>query len=229
MRAKILWRAVGLIFVTSTILIGATCGVAARRANSLLARQEPPAAASPQSTSPQSTPPPTKPPPAADSSDTLAPSPHSVHAHTLKVWTNEDLIGTRTAADVYMFAKEAKAAADQAAAFQTITSCFAPSQPEATPEDTKKAIDETTQLIHETDNGIAQAKGQLADDPEGLRTRDQAELNRRTAERNRLLEQLHTLQDRMQQMTPKSAPETAPAPGSEVSLPPAASAAPQPQ
>ena len=113
-----------------------------------------------------------------------------------------------------MFAKEAKAAADQVAAFQTITSCFAPSQPETTPEDTKKAIDETTQLIHETDNGIAQAKGQLADDPEGLRTRDQAELNRRTAERNRLLEQLHTLQDRMQQMMPKSAAETAPAPGS---------------
>src|SRR2546421_12672273 len=104
MRTKILRRATGLIFVISAILIGATCGVAARRARSLLATQDPPAAASPQSTSPQSTPPPTKPPPAAGSSDTSAPSPHSVHAHTLKVWTNEDLIGTRSAADVYMFA-----------------------------------------------------------------------------------------------------------------------------
>jgi len=142
---------------------------------------------------------------------TSAPSPHSVHAHTLKIWTDEDLIGTRTPADLYIFAKEAKAAADQTAAFLTITSCFAPNQPEASREETQQAVDQITQSIREADNGIAQARSQLAEDPEGLRTRDQAELNRRTAERIRLLEQLHTLQDRLQQMMPKPPSDTAPA------------------
>jgi hypothetical protein len=130
------------------------------------------------------------------------------------------LIGTRTPADIYMFAKEAKAAADQTAAFLTITSCFAPNRPETTREETQQAIDETTQSIREADSGIAQARSQVAEDPEGLRTRDQAELDRRTAERNRLLEQLHTLQDRLQQMTPKPTSDTAPAGDAGAPVPP---------
>ena len=195
-----------VIFMTCAILFSGKCGVARPNAPALLARQDPTPAAPPPSSSPQSTPPPGATPPV-----TSAPSPHSVHAHTLKIWTNEDLIGTRTAADLYMFAKEAKAAADQTAAFLTITSCFAPNRPETTREETQQAIDETTQSIREADSGIAQARSQVAEDPEGLRTRDQAELDRRTAERNRLLEQLHTLQDRLQQMTPKPTSDTAPA------------------
>ncbi len=46
--------------------------------------------------------------------------------HKLKVWTNDDLLATRTPADIYMFAKEAQDAANAAAAtFQAVTSCFA--------------------------------------------------------------------------------------------------------
>jgi len=204
-----------MIFMTCAILFSGKCGVARPNAPALLARQDPTPAAPPASSSPQSTPPPAATPPV-----TSAPSPHSVHAHTLKIWTNEDLIGTRTAADLYMFAKEAKAAADQAAAFLIVTSCFAPNQPEATREETQQAIDETTQSIREADNGITQARSQLAEDPEGLRTRDQAELNRRTAERTRLLEQLHTLQDRLQQMTPQPTSDTTPAAGVGAPVPP---------
>jgi hypothetical protein len=169
-------------------------------------RQDPAPAAQQQSGQPS------PPPPTAPSATPAPPSPHAVRAHSLKIWTNEDLIGTRTPADIYLFAKEAKAAADQAAAVQAITSCFAPNQSEASPEDTLKSIEETTQSIQEAEKGIVQAKRQVAEDPEGLRTRDQAELNRRTAERNRLLEQLHTLQDRLQQVTPKPASDEAATP-----------------
>jgi hypothetical protein len=196
------------------MVLGTNWGVASSGGSVLMTRQDPTPSAQAPATAPQSTP-----PPAAEPRGASPPSPRSVHAHSLKIWTNEDLISTRTPADIYIFAKEAKVAADQAAVFQTLTSCFAPNQPEVTVEDTQKAINETTQSIGEADNGIAQAKRQLAEDPEGLKTRDQAELNRRTAERNRLLEQLHTLQDRLQQMAPTppsekpSAPETsAPAP-----------------
>lgn len=134
----------------------------------------------------------------------------------IKIWTNEDLLATRTPADIYMFEKEAQAAANDAAAFQTLASCFAPAQPEATVEDTQKAIQETTQSVRDGENAVAQAKSQLAEAPEGLKTRDQAELDRRTAELNQNLERLQMLQDRLQQLTqqhPAEAPnDAAPAP-----------------
>jgi hypothetical protein len=216
MQTEKLRRTTRVVFMACAMLLSTNWGIARSAGPALLTRQDPTPAAQAPATPPQSTP-----PPAAASPGFLPPSPHSVHARSLKIWTNEDLIGTRTPADIYMFAKEAKAAADQAAAFQTLTSCFAPNQPEATAEDTQKAIEETTQSIQEADNGIAQAKRQVAEDPEGLRTRDQAELNRRTAERNRLLERLHTLQDRLQQMTPTppSDKASAPEPGAPAPTP----------
>ena len=122
-----------------------------------------------------------------------------------EIWTNEDLIETRTPTDRYIFAKEDKTAEDQAAEFQAIASCFAPgNQPELTLEQTQKAIAETTQSISDAEDGVAQAKRQVAEDPENLRTRDQAELNRRTAELNRLLEHLHALQVRAQEAASQS-------------------------
>jgi hypothetical protein len=135
--------------------------------------------------------------------------------HKVRVWTNEDLIETRTPTDRYIFAKEDKTAEDQAAEFQAIASCFAPgNQPELTLEQTQKAIAETTQSISDAEEGVAQAKRQVAEDPENLRTRDQAELNRRTAELNRLLEHLHALQVRAQEAAQQStaAPATSSAP-----------------
>jgi hypothetical protein len=121
--------------------------------------------------------------------------------HKIKIWTNENLIATRTPADIYMFEKEAQAAADQAAAFQTIASCFAPDQPEATVEETQKAIAETRQAVREAENAVSQAKRQVTEDPENLRTRDQAELDRRTSEMNKLLERLQMLQERLRELS----------------------------
>jgi hypothetical protein len=120
--------------------------------------------------------------------------------HKVRVWTNEDLIETRTPTDRYIFAKEDKSAEDRAAEFQSLASCFAPgNQPELTPEHAQKEIVETTQAIRDAEEGVVQAKRQVAEDPENLRTRDQAELNRRNAELNRLLEHLHALQVRVQE------------------------------
>jgi hypothetical protein len=138
--------------------------------------------------------------------------------HTIKIWTNDELISSRTPADRYIFAKEEKAAADQAAAFQSLTSCFAPEHREPTLEETQQAIADTTQSIREGEDGLAQAKRQVAEDPENLRTRDQAELNRRTAELNQLLEHLHVLQARLQESTPSAVAPPA-APSADLSAP----------
>jgi hypothetical protein len=135
-------------------------------------------------------------------------------AHQIKIWTNEDLLETRTPADRYIFAKEDKAAADQAAQFQSLISCFAPDHHEPTAEETQKDISDTTKSIAEAEESVAQARRLVQEDPENLRTRDQSELNRRTAELNRLLDHLHTLQDRLQQLAPKPAGENPPVPAS---------------
>jgi hypothetical protein len=137
-------------------------------------------------------------------------------AHQVKIWTNEDLVETRTPTDRYIFSKEEKAATDQAAEFQAITSCFAPDHREPTPEETQKDIADTTKSIAEAEEGVAQAKRQVEGDPENLRTRDQAELNRRTSELNRLLEHLHALQMRLQESGSQAGgPAASPAPPSE--------------
>jgi hypothetical protein len=146
-----------------------------------------------------------------------APSgPNSEHpVHKVRVWTNEDLIETRTPTDRYIFAKEDKAAEDQVAEFQAIASCFAPgNQPELTLEQAQKEIAETTQSISDAEDAVEQAKRQVTEDPASLRTRDQVELNRRTAELNRLLEHLHALQVRAQEAGSQSttAPTTSSAP-----------------
>src|ERR1700722_3302129 len=74
--------------------------------------------------------------------------------HTIKIWTNDELISSRTPADRYIFAKEEKAAADRVAAFQSLASCFAPEHHEPTMEQTRKAIADTTQSIIEAEDGL---------------------------------------------------------------------------
>ncbi len=129
-------------------------------------------------------------------------------AHRIKVWTNDDLIATRTPADIYMFEKEAQAALDAAAAtFQAVTSCFAFNQPEATIEDTQKAIQDTAQSVRDSEDAVAQATKALQDAPENLKARNQAELDRRTTELEKLREQLRVLQERLRQLNNQPAGE----------------------
>jgi len=128
--------------------------------------------------------------------------------HKIKIWTNDDLIATRTPADIYMFEKEALATANDAVVFQTLTSCFAFNQPEATSEDTQKAIQDTAQSVRDSEDAVAQARKELQNAPENLKARNQAELDRRTTELEKLREQLRVLQERLRQLNNQPAGET---------------------
>jgi ATP-dependent Lon protease len=118
----------------------------------------------------------------------------------IKIWTNDDLIATRTPADIYIFEKEARAAANEVAAFKTVTSCFAFNQPEGTIEETQKAIQDTLQSVRDSEDAVAQARNALADAPETLKARNQMELDRRTTELENSREQLRVLQEHLQQL-----------------------------
>jgi hypothetical protein len=78
-----------------------------------------------------------------------AQNPQFAAAHKIKVWTNEDLIATRTPADIYIFEKEAKTVASEMEAFKAVASCFAFDQPEGSLEETQKAIAETLRSIRD--------------------------------------------------------------------------------
>jgi hypothetical protein len=118
----------------------------------------------------------------------------------VKVWTNDDLIATRTPADVYVFEKEAQAAANDAAVFDAVTSCFAPERDEAAIADTRRSIEQTSESLRDAEGAVAQATRELQAAPANLKARNQLELDRRTAELQALRRQLRTLQDRLQQL-----------------------------
>jgi hypothetical protein len=131
--------------------------------------------------------------------------------HKVKVWTNEDLIATRTPADIYMFEKEAKTVASEMAAFKEVASCFAFDQPEGTIEETQKAIADTLQSIHDSEEAVAQARTAVATAPENLRARNQMELDRRISELQNSLAQLRALQNHLRQLASQPAGSISPA------------------
>ena len=131
--------------------------------------------------------------------------------HKIRVWTNEDLIAARTPADIYIFEKEAKAAASEMAAFRDVVSCFAFDQPEGTLEETQKAIAETLQSIRDSEEAVAQARAAVVDAPENLKARNQMELDRRTSELQSSREQLRLLQNRLRKVTGQAAGNVPPA------------------
>src|SRR5580704_13438850 len=130
-----------------------------------------------------------------------SPANPSFPAHKAKVWTNEDLIATRTPADIYVFEKEAQAAALEEKAFSRIASCFAFGQPEGNAEQTQKEIDALLLSIGDSEQAVAQSRRALPTAPENLKLRDQMELARRVAELNHAREQLWTLQEHLRELT----------------------------
>jgi len=119
-------------------------------------------------------------------------------SHSIKIWTNDDLIALRTPEDIYILAKEAQAAADETKA---IMACFAWNQTEATIEETQKAIQDTLQSIRDSEDAVAQVRKQLDDAPESLKARNQKELERRTTELQTSREQLSILQQHLRELT----------------------------
>src|ERR1700730_12292363 len=125
----------------------------------------------------------------------------SFPAHRVKVWTNEDLIATRTAADIYLFEKEAQAAALEEEAFSRIASCFAFGQPEGNTDETQKEIDALLLSIRDSEQAVAQSRRALNTAPENLKLRNQMELAQRVAELNHAREQLWNLQEHLRELT----------------------------
>ena len=129
------------------------------------------------------------------SSQTGAPSTHKV-----KVWTNEELIATRTPADLYIFQKEAQAAALEMEGFNNLASCFAFGQPEGNADETQKEIDATLQSIRDSEEAVAQSRRALSRGPDNLKLRNQMELAQRMSELNQARERLWKLQEHLREL-----------------------------
>jgi hypothetical protein len=144
---------------------------------------------------------------------TPAPQSSRPAAHKVKVWTNEELISTRTPADNYVFQKEAQAVEARDAAFNNIISCFAFRQAEGNTEETQKEIDATLQSISDSEDAVAQTRKALRAAPDNLRLRNQMELAQRTSELNQARERLWKLQQHLQELGAQpAAPNIATAP-----------------
>ncbi len=130
--------------------------------------------------------------------------------HKVKVWTNEELIATRTPADLYIFQKEEQAAALEMEGFNNIASCFAFGQPEGNAEETQKEIDATIQSIRDSEEAVNQSRKALSTGPEDLKLRNQLELAQRMSELNHAREHLWTLQEHLREVEKSPAEPAAP-------------------
>jgi hypothetical protein len=140
-----------------------------------------------------------------DSSSQSSASP----THKVKVWTNEELIATRTPADVYIFQKEEQAAALEMEGFNNIAACFAFGQPEGNAEETQKEIDATLQSISDSEEAVNQSRKALSTGSEDLKLRNQLELAQRMSELNHAREHLWTLQEHLREIEkPRAEPAT---------------------
>ena len=135
--------------------------------------------------------------------------------HKVKVWTNEELIATRTPADIYIFEKESQAAAQEMEAFSNLASCFAFGEPKGNTDETQKEIDATLQSIRDSEAAVAQSRKALSTAPENLKLRNQLELSQRMSELNHARERLWTLQEHLQDL------QKSPSPPSSTNEPPA--------
>jgi uncharacterized protein YicC (UPF0701 family) len=150
----------------------------------------------------------------AQSQETSAPSPEPSHdtqqvaPHLAKIWTNDDVVALRTPMDIYVLEKEARAAAEEAFAYQRLLACFAFDQPAGSREETELEIKSTNQAIDDSQEAVTQARLQLANSPETLRLRNQLELTRRTAELDELRAKLAALQKRLSELNATNTPKT---------------------
>jgi hypothetical protein len=143
-------------------------------------------------------------PPDSSSQNSVSP------AHKVKVWTNEELIATRTPADLYIFQKEEQAAALEMEGFNNVASCFAFGQTEGNAEETQKEIDATLQSIHDSEQAVNQSRKALSTGPEDLKLRNQLELAQRMSELNHAREHLWTLQEHLREVEKSTAEPAAP-------------------
>jgi hypothetical protein len=130
--------------------------------------------------------------------------------HKVKIWTTEELIATRTPADLYIFEKEAQAAALEVEGFKNLASCFAFDRPEGNAEETQKEINATLQSIRDTEDSVAQSRRTLNQGPDNLKLRNQLELAQRMSELNHARERLWSLQEHLRELEKPPAESVAP-------------------
>jgi hypothetical protein len=143
-------------------------------------------------------------PPDSSSQSSVSPT------HKVKVWTNEELIATRTPADLYIFQKEEQAAALEMEGFNNVASCFAFGQPAGNAEETQKEIDATLQSIRDGEEAVNQSRKARSTGPEDLKLRNQLELAQRVSELNHAREHLWTLQEHLREIQKSPAKAAAP-------------------
>jgi hypothetical protein len=135
----------------------------------------------------------------------------SARNHPAKIWTNEEIVTLRTPMDMYILEKEARSAAEEALAFQTLLSCFAFDAPGGTLEETREDIKSITQDVQDSQEAVLQARKQLDNSPEALRLRNQLELSRRTSELDERRARLAALQKHLRELAPAGPPGETPA------------------
>jgi hypothetical protein len=164
------------------------------------------------------------PPPATDSG-ALAEQPANPDPapKKKKVWTNDDVVSLRTPADNYQLEQEQNAAAEAAAtAKQAATRTAGKSEKQAT-LDTKlpDSIDETESMIKDTEDDIAggtaileKMRKEIESAPVAQQGEKQKQIDRLSASIESSRRNLKVLQDHLEALKHKPAPENPPAPPS---------------
>lgn len=167
-----------------------------------------------QSQQPSSAPSPT-PPPSAQPASGPVPPVGELPVKRRKVWTNDDVIETRTPADNYQIEKEAKEAAEAAAklAPKPKATKEAPLQVQlpTSVEETQLLIKNAEQDISDEQASLASLHEELATVPEEQKKAKQKEIDIVTTELDRGRNQLKVLQDHLQALREKSPTENPPA------------------
>lgn len=149
---------------------------------------------------------------------TVTPAP--LAANQRKIWTNEDLIALRTPADIYLLEKEAKEAADAAAAVakeaaDREAAKAAAAQPPGiklpeTQEETEKMLQDNESNIQEQSAVLERLQNELANTPQDEQAGKQKEIDEVTDSLAKLKKDGKALEDHLRTFTEKTPTENPP-------------------
>jgi len=150
------------------------------------------------------------PPPVAAQESQLPVTTHDLQspaANIKKVWTNDDLASSRSPMDQYLLDKEAgEAAAAEQAAADAIASqqALARIKMPATVEETRQAIDDTTQDINDQNDALDRLNKELESAPDEQKAGIQREIDRHGSGVQTSQQELKALQDHLRQLKSKA-------------------------
>jgi uncharacterized coiled-coil protein SlyX len=210
-----------IAFSVAFVLLQATCHARPRQH---LDHEQQDQQHSQSSSQSQQQPPPapsSAPPPSSQPASLLVPPVGELPVKRRKVWTNDDMIETRTPADNYQLEKEAKEAAEkEAAAKETADKAAAKSEKEpateiklpATQEGTNKKISDTEGEIQEETVVRDKLRNEFAKTPLEQQAQKQEEIDKLSRQIAASQKDLKALQDHLQALREKSQTENPPPP-----------------